>query len=84
MSQLVAIITNFLSSISTIALPLLALDIIVSGIALIIPSQKYRGVAVGFLVFGIVGFILVMGASTFSDEINDTVKFSQVIFNQFM
>ena len=40
MSQLVAIITNFLSSISTIALPLLALDIIVSGIALIIPSQK--------------------------------------------
>lgn len=75
MSNLITIIMNFLSSIQTIAYPLLIIDIIVCAVALMLPSQKYRAVAVGFLVAGIVGFVLMIGATTFGNEIKDIVQF---------
>lgn len=75
MHNLVTIILNFLKSIQTLAYPLLIIDIIISAVALMIPSQKYRSVAVGFLVVGVIGFVLMIGATTFGTEIQDTVTF---------
>lgn len=75
MSQLITIITGFLAKISPIAAPLLILDIIVAGFMCLMPSQKFRGLAIGFLVAGIVGFILVIGSSTFASDIQNVVNF---------
>lgn len=71
------IILNLVDKISPLAYALLVVDIVVSGIYLLIPSSDGQGkrVAKGFLIGGFIGLVLVLGATTLATALRDTVQF---------
>lgn len=75
MEALTQSILNFAEQIKIPAIAILILDIVVAGILCMIPSSKYKQIATGFLVGGIIGLVLILGAVTFGNEIKDTIVF---------